>query len=116
GNGNYGNNNRNGNQNGMNRGGGGFGLVAKVCTYKDFLNCQPCNFHGTKGVVGLASALTCWNSHVRTIGINEVYGMSWNDLMKLMIKVYCPRNEIQKLENELLNLCVKETDIIGYTR
>nr|GEZ27209.1 putative reverse transcriptase domain-containing protein [Tanacetum cinerariifolium] len=99
GNGNYGNNNRNGNQNGMNRGGGGFGLVAKVCTYKDFLNCQPCNFHGTKGVVGLASALTCWNSHVRTIGINEVYGMSWNDLMKLMIKeltLMCPRMVLEE--------------------
>nr|GEV38020.1 reverse transcriptase domain-containing protein [Tanacetum cinerariifolium] len=48
--------------------------------------------------------------------INEAYEMSWKDLMKLMIEVYCPRNEIQKLENELWNLSVKGTDIIGYTR
>ncbi|GJW89885.1 putative reverse transcriptase domain-containing protein [Tanacetum coccineum] len=27
--------------------------TARVCTYKDFLNCQPLNFKGTKGVVGL---------------------------------------------------------------
>ncbi|GKB77114.1 putative reverse transcriptase domain-containing protein [Tanacetum coccineum] len=36
--------------------------------------------------------------------------------MKLMIEVYCPRNEIQKLENELWNLCVKGTDVAGYTQ
>nr|GEY84343.1 putative reverse transcriptase domain-containing protein [Tanacetum cinerariifolium] len=38
------------------------------------------------------------------------------DLMKLMIEVYCPRNEIQKLENELWNLRVKGTDVASYTR
>ncbi|GKC83584.1 hypothetical protein Tco_1139301 [Tanacetum coccineum] len=36
------------------------------------------------------------------IGIDEIYEMSWKDLMKLMIEVYCPRNEIQKLENEMV--------------
>ncbi|GKD48590.1 putative reverse transcriptase domain-containing protein [Tanacetum coccineum] len=51
-----------------------------------------------------------------TIGINEAYEMPWKDLMKLMIEVYYPRNEIQKLENELWNLCVKGTDVVGYTR
>ncbi|GJT43133.1 hypothetical protein Tco_0951848 [Tanacetum coccineum] len=28
--------------------------IARGCTYKDFLNCQPLNFKGTEGVVGLA--------------------------------------------------------------
>ncbi|GJZ70027.1 putative reverse transcriptase domain-containing protein [Tanacetum coccineum] len=35
-----------------------------------------------------------------TIGI--AYEMSWKELMKLMIKVYYLRNEIQKLENEIV--------------
>nr|GEZ69882.1 putative reverse transcriptase domain-containing protein [Tanacetum cinerariifolium] len=35
------------------------------------------------------------------------------EMMKLMIDVYCSRNEIQKLENELWNLYVKGTDIAG---
>ncbi|GJS22936.1 reverse transcriptase domain-containing protein [Tanacetum coccineum] len=60
--------------------------------------------------------LTWWNSHVQAVGFDEAYEMSWKDLMKLMIEVYCPRNEIQKLGNELWNLCVKGTDIAGYTR
>ncbi|GKC39491.1 putative reverse transcriptase domain-containing protein [Tanacetum coccineum] len=72
GNGNRGNRNR-GNRNGGNRNGGngnggngngngnggeygynfrGF-MPARECTYQDFLKCQPLNFNGTEGVVGL---------------------------------------------------------------
>ncbi|GJX38447.1 putative reverse transcriptase domain-containing protein [Tanacetum coccineum] len=130
GNGNHCNNNEDGNQNGGNGGARRNALVARVCTYKDFPNSQPRNFSGTKGVVSLArrfkkmefvfcisnyptnsqvklttctlldGALTWWNSHVLKIGIDEAYEMPWKDLMKLMIEVYCPRNDIQKLENK----------------
>ncbi|GJT93485.1 putative reverse transcriptase domain-containing protein [Tanacetum coccineum] len=146
GNGNHSNNNRNGNRNGGNGGARRNAPVAKACTYKDFLNYQPHNFSGTEGVVGLArwfkkiesvfrisncppnsqvnfaactlldGALKWCNSHVQTIGIDEAYEMSWKDLMKLMIDVYCPRNEIKKLENELWNLFFKGTDVASYRR
>nr|GEV59871.1 hypothetical protein [Tanacetum cinerariifolium] len=43
--------------------------TARECTYKEFLNCQPLNFKGTEGVVGLTRcALTWWKSHVKTVG------------------------------------------------
>ncbi|GJY28047.1 putative reverse transcriptase domain-containing protein [Tanacetum coccineum] len=64
----------------------------------------------------LNSALTWWNSHKRTIGIEAAYAMSWAKLMKLMTEVYCPRNEVQKMESELWNLAVKGNDLIAYTR
>ncbi|GJZ76921.1 hypothetical protein Tco_0641593 [Tanacetum coccineum] len=119
------------NHNEVNGGVRGVAPVARACTYHNFLNFQPRNFRGTEEVVDLArwfekmesvfcisncatnsqvkfatctlmdGALTCWNSHVQTIGIDEAYEMSWKNLMKLMIEVYCSRNEIQKLENEL---------------
>ncbi|GJU23192.1 hypothetical protein Tco_1156534 [Tanacetum coccineum] len=54
----------------------------------------------------LNGALTWWNSHVRTVGHDAAYEMPWKDLMKMLTKVYCPRNEIQKLE-ELSLLCLK---------
>ncbi|GJQ89648.1 putative reverse transcriptase domain-containing protein [Tanacetum coccineum] len=54
GNGNHSNNNRDGNRNGGNDGARRNAPVAKACTYKDFLNCQPRNFSGTEGVIGLA--------------------------------------------------------------
>ncbi|GJU41687.1 putative reverse transcriptase domain-containing protein [Tanacetum coccineum] len=64
----------------------------------------------------LNSALTWWNSHKRTIGIEDAYAMSWAELMKLMTEVYCPRNEFQKMETELWNLAVKGNDLTAYTR
>ncbi|GKC71849.1 putative reverse transcriptase domain-containing protein [Tanacetum coccineum] len=62
------------------------------------------------------SALTWWNSHKRTIGVEAAYAMNWVELMKLMTKVYCPRNEIQKMETELWNLTVKGNDLTAYTQ
>ncbi|GKA76007.1 reverse transcriptase domain-containing protein [Tanacetum coccineum] len=64
----------------------------------------------------LNSALTWWNSHKRTIGNEAAYAMSWAELMKLMTEVYCPRNEIQKMEAELWNLTVKGNDLTVYTQ
>ncbi|GKC92880.1 putative reverse transcriptase domain-containing protein [Tanacetum coccineum] len=55
------------------------------------------------------------NSHKRTIGIEAAFAMSWRELMKLMTEVYCPRNEIQKMESELWNLAVKNNDLAAYT-
>ncbi|GKF22982.1 reverse transcriptase domain-containing protein, partial [Tanacetum coccineum] len=43
-------------------------------------------------------------------------GARRNALVAKTIKVYSPRNEIQKLENELWNLCVKGTDVASYMR
>ncbi|GKF80295.1 reverse transcriptase domain-containing protein, partial [Tanacetum coccineum] len=62
------------------------------------------------------SALTWWNSHKRTIGVDAAYAMNWAGLMRLMTEVYCPRNEIQKMETELWNLIVKGNDLTAYTQ
>ncbi|GJT98205.1 reverse transcriptase domain-containing protein [Tanacetum coccineum] len=64
----------------------------------------------------LNSALTWWNLYKRTIRAEAAFAMSWRELMKLMTEVYCPRNEIQKMESELLNLTVKNNDLAAYTQ
>ncbi|GKC67229.1 reverse transcriptase domain-containing protein, partial [Tanacetum coccineum] len=64
----------------------------------------------------LNSALTWWNSNKRTIRIDAAFSMSWREPMKLMTDVYCPRNEIQKMESELWNLTVKSNDLAAYTK
>ncbi|GKG39948.1 hypothetical protein Tco_0466725, partial [Tanacetum coccineum] len=46
----------------------------------------------------LGSALTWWNSHVKAIGHNAAYEMTWKTLMKMLTDKYCPRGEIKKLE------------------
>ncbi|GJR82376.1 hypothetical protein Tco_0153161 [Tanacetum coccineum] len=50
----------------------------------------------------LNGALTWWNSYIRTIRIDVVNEMSWKEMIKLMTKAYCPSNEIQKLEGDLM--------------
>ncbi|GKA44874.1 putative reverse transcriptase domain-containing protein [Tanacetum coccineum] len=108
-----GNGNGNGNDNGNGNGNGGgngyenhnvnfrgFMPVARECTYQDFLKCQPLNFHGTEGVVGLTRCFE--KMETRTIGTDVAYAMRWKKLKKLMTGVYCPRNKIQKMETELM--------------
>nr|GEW23137.1 hypothetical protein [Tanacetum cinerariifolium] len=58
----------------------------------------------------LYSALTWWNSHMKTMGIDAAYAVTWKELMKMMTEMYYPRNEIQRMENEL------NVTIIGTTR
>ncbi|GJX92273.1 hypothetical protein Tco_0345599 [Tanacetum coccineum] len=83
GNGNEGNGNGglNGSVNGNANGGGngygnhnvnprGFVHVARECTYQDLLKCQPLNFNGTKGVVGL----TRCQSRAKIVMIEFGYG------------------------------------------
>ncbi|GKE32284.1 putative reverse transcriptase domain-containing protein, partial [Tanacetum coccineum] len=101
GNGNNGGDNNDGNEN-RNVNGRGYRPVARECTYQDFMKFQPLSFKGTEGV--------------RTIRTDVAYALSWRELLKLMIEVYCPRNEIQKMETELWNLSVKKNDMATYTQ
>ncbi|GJX39010.1 reverse transcriptase domain-containing protein [Tanacetum coccineum] len=118
--------------------------TARPCFYADFMKCQPLNFKGTEGVVGLTrwiekmesvfnisgcaienqvkfatctllgAALTWWNGQIRTLG-PESYSMTWEVLKKKMTDKYCPQGEIKKLEIELWNLKVKGNDVPTYT-
>ncbi|GJX38018.1 reverse transcriptase domain-containing protein, partial [Tanacetum coccineum] len=64
----------------------------------------------------LAGALTWWNSHVRIVGQDVAYAMTWTDLRKKMTDKYYLRNEMKKLEVELWNLKVKGTDVTRYNQ
>ncbi|GJR80862.1 putative reverse transcriptase domain-containing protein [Tanacetum coccineum] len=82
-------------------------LTVRPCYYTDFMKCQPLNFKGTEGVVGLTqwiekiesifnisgcaignqvkfatctllgAAFTWWNGQIRTLG-PEAYAMTWS--------------------------------------
>ncbi|GJX36975.1 putative reverse transcriptase domain-containing protein [Tanacetum coccineum] len=59
----------------------------------------------------LGSALTWWNSHVKTVGHDVAYAMTWTTLKKKMTDKYCPRSEIKKPKSEMWILKVKGTDV-----
>nr|GEZ99843.1 putative reverse transcriptase domain-containing protein [Tanacetum cinerariifolium] len=64
----------------------------------------------------LAGALTWWNSHVRIVGTDAAYVMTWIELKKKMADKYCPRNEMKMIETELWNLEVEGTDLTRYNQ
>ncbi|GJV53686.1 reverse transcriptase domain-containing protein [Tanacetum coccineum] len=64
----------------------------------------------------LGNALTWWNSHIRTVGNDVTYAITWTELKKKMTDKYCLRTEIKKLKVELWDLKVKCTDVIGYNQ
>nr|GEZ47628.1 retrotransposon protein, putative, Ty3-gypsy subclass [Tanacetum cinerariifolium] len=120
--------------------------VARKCSYKEFMSYQPFNFKGSEGTTGLIrwfertesvfshrnctedckvkfatgtlteKALSWWNSFVQPIGIEEAYKITWVEFKKLLIKKYCPRTEIQKMEDEFYHLTVKGNDLKTYVR
>ncbi|GJV81752.1 reverse transcriptase domain-containing protein [Tanacetum coccineum] len=93
--------------------------VARKCSYKEFMSCQPFNFKGTEGAVGLIrwfERTESWNSFAQPIGIEEAYKITWSEFKKLLIKKYCPRNEVKKMEDEFYNLTVKGNDLKTYVR
>ncbi|GKD51830.1 putative reverse transcriptase domain-containing protein [Tanacetum coccineum] len=120
--------------------------VARKYSYKEFIRCQPFNFKGSEGAVGLIcwfertesvfsrsnctedykvkfaigtlteEALSWWNSFSQPIGIEEAYKITWVEFKKLLIKKYCPRTEVQKMEDEFYHLTVKGSDLKTYVR
>ncbi|GJW14992.1 hypothetical protein Tco_0019125 [Tanacetum coccineum] len=73
-------------------------LTQPLVFYADFMKCQPLNFKGTEGVVGL----TRWIEKMES-----VFNISWIFIEN--------QGEIKKLEIELWNLKVKGNDVPAYT-
>ncbi|GJR90323.1 putative reverse transcriptase domain-containing protein [Tanacetum coccineum] len=118
----------------------------RECTFAGFMKCNPNIFRRieraielrrwfekTESLFGISEcakgkkvrfaaatlegpALTWWNSKVVTLGLENVNQMPWTKMKQLMTAEFCPIEEIQRLENELWNLKVKEYDIVAYTQ
>nr|GFB00208.1 hypothetical protein [Tanacetum cinerariifolium] len=77
------------------------------------MKCQPLNFKGTEGVVGLIR----WCAKMETVfHISNCLERYQRELMKMMAEVNCSRNKIQKMETELWNLSMKNNDMATYTQ
>ncbi|GJX14172.1 putative reverse transcriptase domain-containing protein [Tanacetum coccineum] len=100
---------------------------ARECTYPDFMKCKPLYFKGNEGVIELThwfermetvfrisncsmenqikfatctllgSALTWWNSHVKTVGHDVAHAMTWTNMKKKMTDKMFPE-ESDKIE------------------
>ncbi|GJW26952.1 putative reverse transcriptase domain-containing protein [Tanacetum coccineum] len=118
----------------------------RECSFTGFMKCGPTQFHGNEGGVRLyhsfekivsvfrisecaerskvkfaaatlqGRALTWWNSQVATLGLDVANGKSCADMRKMMMEELCPNEEIQRLENKLRSLKLRDTNIAAYTQ
>ncbi|GJS57482.1 putative reverse transcriptase domain-containing protein [Tanacetum coccineum] len=74
-------------------------------------------FFGTEGAVGLLTWFESTESvlHITNKGRAAAIAQPWEDFKKLLMKEYCPDDEIQKLESEFWNHKMVGSDIDGYT-
>ncbi|GJY68174.1 reverse transcriptase domain-containing protein [Tanacetum coccineum] len=66
--------------------------LARKCSYNEFMSWQPINFK------------------------EEAYKITWVEFKKLLIKKYCPRTEVQKMEDKFYHLTMKGNDLKTYVR
>nr|GEV45604.1 putative reverse transcriptase domain-containing protein [Tanacetum cinerariifolium] len=119
---------------------------ARECTFSSFMKCNPTPFHGKEGAIELCRwfekskmvfsisdcakknkvkfatatlqgrALTWWNSQVAMLGLNVAIGKSWDDIKKMMLEEFFPYEEVQRMEDELRRLKLRDTNIAAYTQ
>ncbi|GKB19862.1 hypothetical protein Tco_0853785 [Tanacetum coccineum] len=98
--------------------------TARPCFYADFMKCQPLNFKGTEGVVGLTRWIKKMESvfNISGCAIENQIKFATCTLLGAALTTqeendekYCLQGEIKKLEIELWNLKVKGNDVPAYT-
>ncbi|GJT51173.1 hypothetical protein Tco_0977330 [Tanacetum coccineum] len=82
--------------------------VARKCNYKEFMSCQPINFKGTEGAVGLIR----WFERTESVFSHSHYTEDY----KKLLPSDCPRTDVQKMEDEFYHLTVNGNDLKAYVR
>ncbi|GJT97967.1 putative reverse transcriptase domain-containing protein [Tanacetum coccineum] len=120
--------------------------VVRESTFAGFIKCNPDTFCSTEVAIELrrwfkktemtfgisecakdkkvkfaaatlrGPALTWWNSKVAILGLDVANQMGWTEMKKLMTAEFCPAEELQRMENKLWNLKVKEYNMVAYTQ
>ncbi|GJX43108.1 reverse transcriptase domain-containing protein [Tanacetum coccineum] len=102
--------------------------VARKCSYKEFMSCQPINFKGSEGAVGLIHwfertelVFSCSNCtedckvKFATGTLTKEALSWWNSFAQpILIKKYYPRTKVQKMEDEFYHMTVKGNDLKTY--
>ncbi|GJW03850.1 putative reverse transcriptase domain-containing protein [Tanacetum coccineum] len=106
--------------------------AVRECTFAGFMKCNPGAFHRVEGAVELrrwfektesvfeiskcaegkkvkfaaaileGPTLTWWKTKVATMGLETVNQMPWTEMKQLMTAEFCPIEEIQHMEHEMI--------------
>ncbi|GJR63867.1 putative reverse transcriptase domain-containing protein, partial [Tanacetum coccineum] len=88
--------------------------VAQECTFAGFIKRGPTKMKfATPTLHG--RALTWWNSQVVTLGREVANGRPWIKVKQMTIDEFCLIEEVQRLEDELRHLKLRDMNIAAYT-
>ncbi|GKE29435.1 hypothetical protein Tco_1444819 [Tanacetum coccineum] len=90
--------------------------VARKCSYKEFMSCQPINFKGTEGAVGLIRWFERTESVFSCSNCTEDCKVKFATGTLTEEDLSCLRTEVQKMEDEFYHLIVKGNDLKAYIR
>ncbi|GKC18546.1 hypothetical protein Tco_1020696 [Tanacetum coccineum] len=88
--------------------------VAKKCSYKEFMSCQPINFKGTEGAIGLIR----WFERTESVFSRSNYteDCKVKFATEAFDKEILSPTEVQKMEDEFYHLTIKGNDLKEYVR
>ncbi|GKE11362.1 putative reverse transcriptase domain-containing protein [Tanacetum coccineum] len=94
------------------------GQPARVCSYPDFMKCQPLNFKGIEGIVCLSQWFENMESlfHISGCAVKNQVKFSTCTLLGAALTWWNGHGDIKKLEIELWNLKVRGNDVAAYTQ
>nr|GEU40590.1 putative reverse transcriptase domain-containing protein [Tanacetum cinerariifolium] len=96
------------------------GAVRLVCWFEKIENTFEISKCAERRKVKFATAtlhgraLTWWNSQVATLGHEVANGRPWAEVKRMMTDEFCPTEEVQRLEDELRHLKLKDMNIAAY--
>nr|GEU83651.1 hypothetical protein [Tanacetum cinerariifolium] len=92
--------------------------MARECSFTGFMKCGPMQFYETEGTVGL---VRWFEKMENTFEINECVegkkvenGRPWTEVKQMMIDEFCSTEEVQRLEDELRHLKLRDMNIAAY--
>nr|GEX03927.1 reverse transcriptase domain-containing protein [Tanacetum cinerariifolium] len=88
--------------------------MARECAFTGFMKCGPTQFYGTEGAVGLVRWFEKIDNtfEIRRGVANE---RPWTEVKQMMTDEFCPTEEVQRLEDELRHLKLRDMNIAAYT-
>nr|GEZ15778.1 putative reverse transcriptase domain-containing protein [Tanacetum cinerariifolium] len=87
--------------------------MARECSFTRFMKCGPTQFHRTEGVVRLVR----WFKKIENtfeVSREVANERPWTKVKQMMIDKFCPTEEVQRLEDELRHLKLRDMNIAAY--
>ncbi|GKE44167.1 putative reverse transcriptase domain-containing protein [Tanacetum coccineum] len=94
-------------------------LVSRECAFAGFLKCCPTQFHRTEGAAGLCRWFEKIDNTfeiIATLGREVANGKPWAKVKQMLIDEFCPIEDVQRLEDKLRHLKLRDMNIAAYTK